>query len=366
MKRAIIGLVATLALVIAAIPFAVASAQEAGPLDHVVISPTTANITSGHTQQFTAVAQDSNNVTIPDLSFTWAVVAGGGTIDGNGLFTAGSADGTFVNTVNVTATQGGITKSAFATVIVTAQILDHVVISPTTADVTVDETEQFTAVGQDSGNVTIPGLPFTWTVVNGGGAIDGNGLFTAGNTTGTFANTVNVTATQDSIARSAFATVIVTDRILDHVVISPVTANITAGSTQQFTAVGQDADNVTIPGLSFTWSVVNGGGTIDANGLFTAGNTTGTFVNTVNVTATQGSITKSAFATVIVTAAAVEKPPVPPGFSHGEKNGWQGGDTPPGWSQGRKTGWDGEDMPPGLNKDNVAQAAGNKGKPGGK
>lgn len=38
----------------------------------------------------------------------------------------------------------------------------------------------------------------------------------------------------------------------------------------------------------------------------------------------------------------------PPGWTSGEKTGWNGGSTPPGWSRGRKAGWGGEQMPPGL------------------
>ena len=41
--------------------------------------------------------------------------------------------------------------------------------------------------------------------------------------------------------------------------------------SQQFTAQGYDADDNPIPNLPFTWSVVDGGGTIDSSGLFTAG-----------------------------------------------------------------------------------------------
>jgi hypothetical protein len=67
--------------------------------------------------------------------------------------------------------------------------------------------------------------------------------------------------------------------------------------TQQYTAVGRDANN-NLVAITPTWSVVNGGGTIGATtGLFTAGSTTGTFTNTVR--ATSGTI--SGNATAIVT-----------------------------------------------------------------
>lgn len=124
---------------------------------------------------------------------------------------------------------------------------------------------------------------------------------------------------------------------LDHVVISPSSANITVGGTQQFTTQGQKASNVAIPNLTYSWAVVAGGGTINNTGLFTAANTTGTYTNTVKVTAVQDSIIKIAYASVTVTAIPA-KPWLSPGWSKGKKSGWQD-DIPPGWSKGKKSGW---------------------------
>jgi hypothetical protein len=78
-----------------------------------------------------------------------------------------------------------------------------------------------------------------------------------------------------------------------------VTPNVTLAinATQQFIAVGKDADG-NVVALTPTWSVVAGGGAIDNAGLFTAGTTPGTFTNTVQ--ATSGSI--SGHATVVVIA----------------------------------------------------------------
>ncbi|HEX5871050.1 MAG TPA: ice-binding family protein, partial [Longimicrobium sp.] len=72
------------------------------------------------------------------------------------------------------------------------------------------------------------------------------------------------------------------------------------------------ANGVVVP-IDPTWSVTNGGGTVPAGStgqtvVFTAGNTTGTFTNTVR--ATQGAISGSA--TVIVTAPPVNPPPPTP------------------------------------------------------
>ena len=57
MKKLVIGIM--LALVLTTIvPFASASA-DAGPMDHVVISPATATVPTSGTQSFAAVGQDA-------------------------------------------------------------------------------------------------------------------------------------------------------------------------------------------------------------------------------------------------------------------------------------------------------------------
>lgn len=138
---------------------------------------------------------------------------------------------------------------------------------------------------------------------------------------------------------------------LDHVVITPNTATVVIGHDQQFTVRGEDSDNLTVDTVSFTWAVVAGGGSITNTGLFTA-NITGNFTDTIKVTATKDGIEKIGYASITVTPAPSEEGQgfVPPGFSKGNKKGWNGGYTPPGWSQGNKNGWNGGDTPPGLSK----------------
>jgi hypothetical protein len=230
--------------------------------------------------------------------------------------------------------------------------LDHVVISPISANVVVGGTQQFTALGQDSNNVTIPDLTYSWAVVAGGGSINGTGAFMAGNITGAFPDTIQVITARDSVIKTAYAsvTIIAAPGLLDHVVISPTSANIVVGGTQQFNAQCQDSNNVTIPGLTYSWAVVAGGGSINGTGLFLAGNVTGAFPDTIQVIVVQDSVTKTAYASVVITAAPVTKPNLPPGWSKGNKNGWDN-DTPPGWSHGEKKGWQ-NGMPPGLAKKN--------------
>lgn len=78
--------------------------------------------------------------------------------------------------------------------------------------------------------------------------------------------------------------------------ISPAVAVVPAGGFIPFTVAGSDqyGNNITLP--SVTWSVQNGGGTIDSTGVFYAGTTLGTFLNTVR--AQTSSIGSTASVTV--------------------------------------------------------------------
>jgi hypothetical protein len=89
------------------------------------------------------------------------------------------------------------------------------------------------------------------------------------------------------------------------VAINPPSASVQTGSTQQFSATVSGTSNTGI-----SWSAT--GGTISSAGLFTAGATAGTFA----VTATSmGDASKSAQASVTLTAPAPPAPPAPPGTS---------------------------------------------------
>ncbi|MBU2595491.1 hypothetical protein KJ713_01490, partial [Patescibacteria group bacterium] len=69
------------------------------------------------------------------------------------------------------------------------------------------------------------------------------------------------------------------------ITVSPSSATLDQGSSQAFTAIAYDSSNIPVPGTVFTWSVVNGGGSIDNSGIFTAGASAGTFSNTIQATA---------------------------------------------------------------------------------
>jgi Ice-binding-like len=269
------------------------SSTDFSPITSVTISPTSATIPVGGTQQFTAVTKDGRGTTITTTTPTWSVT-GGGTITNTGLFTAGATPGT--STISVTCT--GVT--ATATVTVNPGPLATITVTPNPATLPISTNQQFTAVGKDA-NGNVVAITPVWSVVNpvAGTIVAGSGLFTSGTTTGTYTNTVVAT----SGALSGSATVIVTAGALFSITVTPNPDSLPPNAQQQFTAVGKDAGGNVVP-ITPVWSVTAGGGTIVAgSGLFTAGAATGTFPNTVR--ATQGSVFGTA--TVVVSATA----PVP-------------------------------------------------------
>ncbi|MFC1490773.1 Ig-like domain-containing protein, partial [Candidatus Latescibacterota bacterium] len=214
------------------------------------LSPETVSLRTGLTQQFNATAFDENS---DPAEITWAVTGDIGSVDSNGMFTAGSS----ARTGTVTASAVGLSKSSEVTVTVDPVL----VLTPTTVSIHADDTQQFSATATDeNGN---PAL-VEWAASEGIGNVNSNGLFTAGSSAGTG----TVTASAVGLTRTANITVTV-DPVL---VLTPTTLSIHADDTQQFSATATDENgNPTI----VIWATSGDIGTIDANGLFTAGENAG-------------------------------------------------------------------------------------------
>ncbi len=237
----------------------------------VRMAPATSSVPAGGTLQFTATAIYTTN---PAL--TWKVndVAGGnaavGTITNNGLYTA-PATVPSPATVTVKATSvADSSASATATVTITAPQVVAVSVSPTTADVEVSKTATFTATVTGSTNKAV-----TWSVVGGdtNGTITSAGVYTAPATVPNPATVTVKAISQADNTKSATATVTVKPAPVQAVTVAvtPKTASVVTGGTQQFTATVANATDATV-----TWKVNNiaGGdvtvGTITDKGLYTA------------------------------------------------------------------------------------------------
>ena len=267
----------------------------AGGLATITVTPNPQTLDVNESQLFTAVGRDAQGNVVP-ITPVWSVENGGGTINTGGTFTAGTTPGTYAATVR--ATSGAINGSA--TVTVNAGGLASITVTPNPRNLAYNETQQFTAVGRDDEGNVVPINP-VWTVENGGGSISSSGLFTAGTVEGSFVNTVR--ARSGSI--SGYATVNVSQDALATITVTPDPDTLQVRGQRTFTAVGRDGDGDIVP-ITPTWSVVNGGGSINNNGRFTAGNNPGDYNNTVRARADG----VNGFATVVVEAASPPPPPL--------------------------------------------------------
>lgn len=255
------------------------------------ISPGTATVNIGATQQFTATAKDTTGAVMSGVTFSWNTSnSSSATVNASGLVT-GVAPGT----ANITVTAGSITSPA-AIVTVPTPPVASITLNPTSANMVAGDTEQFTATAKDSNGNTLSGVTFTWASSNTSAAtVNSSGLVTA-----VAAGSANITAASGGITSSP-AAVTVNPPPTASVTIGPASPTINVGATQQFTATAKDLKGNPISGATFTWSSSDTAvATIDNNGL-----ATGLKAGSSNITATSGGVTSSADVLTVVQPASV-------------------------------------------------------------
>ncbi len=164
-----------------------------------------------------------------------------------------------------------------------------VAISPATVALVPGATRQFTAAVTGTDNTAVT---FSVTESNGG-SITASGLYTAPAAAGSFH--VVAASVADPTKKSTAVVVVVPPGVT--ITLSPASASVLLGATQQFTATVTGSANTAV-----TYSVTEAsGGTLTAGGLYTAPGAAGTF----HVVATSAADTsKTGTATVTVTSGA--------------------------------------------------------------
>ena len=196
-------------------------------LTTIAVSPPSASVQTGATQQFSATAKDQFGQPLsPQPTSTWSV-SGGGSISSSGLFTAGSSVG---GPFTVTASSGGVSGTASVTV-TASPVLTSITVSPASATVQTGATQQFSATGKDQfGQPMSPQPSFTWSV-SGGGSISSSGLFTAGSSAG---GPFTVTATSGSVHGTASVTVTAPSQDFS-LSVTPASRTVSRGGTATYT-----------------------------------------------------------------------------------------------------------------------------------
>jgi PKD repeat protein len=268
-----------------------------GVLDHVKVIPSTVEPEVNGSQQFTAEGMDAYDNPIPEAQLTWEVAERVGSITSNGMFTAGTEVGVYDPAIIVTAILDGHSAKTTVPINVKHGPLDLVEVTPSVVTLGVGESQQFTAEAMDAYGNSIPEAHLVWEIEEGAGSITSNGLFTAGQKAG---KGVTAIATLNGNSVKGTASVTLKSGPLHYVKLSPETAGLYYGQSQQFTAEAFDAYDNPIPNVELAWEVIGGVGIITSNGLFTAGTGAGTVQATVVVTVESNGLSASATAVVTI------------------------------------------------------------------
>ena len=155
--------------------------QPTGELASYYVTPTDSLLLSGATVQLSAAGLDTHYYTTQGEQVAWTVSEGGGTVDENGLFTAGAESGASL----VTADDGWAAGTAYITTVST----------PDAITLTNEDTgAALTSLNPDPGeqvnlkasavyrnlDLTAQDTCFTWTADPAVGTVDETGVFTAG------------------------------------------------------------------------------------------------------------------------------------------------------------------------------------------
>ena len=274
-------------------------------LTSIAVSPSTASVAVNGTQQFTASAKDQfGNSLTTQPTFTWSVVSGGvGTISTGGLYSAGATAGS----ATIHAVSGSVTGSASVTVSATNQAPTVATPASASPNPVTGKTTALSVLGADDGGEA--NLTYTWADTGPTGVtFSANGTNASKASTATFTQAGSYTFTvtiKDAGGLTTTSSVAVTvSQTLTSIVVTPATASINTGTTQQFAASAKDQfGNSLTTQPTFTWSVVSGGvGTISTSGLYTAGSTAGS----ATIHAVSGAVTGSASVTVTAASSTVK------------------------------------------------------------
>src|ERR1041385_8648297 len=302
------------------------------PVASVTVSPTAASLIVGGTQQLSATPKDANGNVLSGRTITWTSNNSGvATVNASGL-----VGGVAAGSATVTATSEG--KSGTATITVTAAppppppppsaVTDLAVAGVTDSSATVSFTEVNDGTGQPAKyDVRFATGTISWgsatEVTRGSCSTPVSGTTIGARRTCTvlglssstaygfqlvaYRGTLGVDAVFGALSNAVTATTAAgAPKPVATVTMSPATASVLVGATQQFIATLRDANGTVLTGRTVTWtSSALTVATVSTGGLASA-----LLAGTATITATSEG--KSGTATLTVTA----QPPVSGGWGH--------------------------------------------------
>ena len=259
-------------------------------LDRVILEPAAPTVEVTKAQQFTALAYDRFDNSIPGLTYVYRADDGAGQIDAGGIFSAGTVAGTYDGAVTVEVSQDESTAVASVNVTVAPGPLDSVSLDPAATSLEVTAVQQFTAAAFDEFDNPIPGLTYVYSAEGGAGQIGSGGNLSAGTVAGTYEGAVTVEVAQDGSTAVASATVTVAPGPLDHVIIDPAGRRWKSPFLSGLRPQHFDRFDNPIPGLTYVYDADEKAGQVDAGGIFSAGTVAAAYDGAVTVQVSQGSL----------------------------------------------------------------------------
>ena len=225
----------------------------AATLVSIVVTPANPSIASGTTQQFIATgiftAGPAQNLT---TSVTWnssstSIATISNAVGFNGLATSSS-----VGVTTISATLGAV--SGNTTLTVTAATLVSIAVTPVNPSIARGLNQQFMATGTfTSGPTQDLTSSVNWTSSNTGIATISNAAGSHGLATSSTVGSTTITATKGAVSGNTLLTV--TAATLVSIAVTPATASIHVGDTQQYIATGTfTAGPTQILTTSVTWT----------------------------------------------------------------------------------------------------------------
>jgi len=212
------------------------------PVQTVTVTPAVDTLALGATRSKSAVLRDAAGALLTDRTVAWTssnvTIA---TVSSTGVVTARAP-----GTASIVATSEG--RVGAATVVVLARLADAVTLTPLTATLVVGATQQIAAQVTDPLGTLLVGRPIVYrsdaaTVAS----VDANGLVTA-LTPGVARITVI------SEGKSAVATITVIAEPVATLAVSPTTASLLIGATQQLSVTARSAAGALISGRPIAWT----------------------------------------------------------------------------------------------------------------
>jgi len=278
------------------------------------VSPRTVTLETNQLIQFRAHGRTGSGDSV-GAAVTWST--SGGTILPDGRFSA-AAIGTYT-VVGQNRIRGDLqVDTSLVTVVRRNTKLVGVEISPTSVSLTPGVSQTFTAVGRVRGGGVAP-IGVNWGAT--GGFIDAGGTYVAGDTAGTY----RVTATNTAGTLADTVTVTITappapppppppaEPVLAKVILKPIGVTLATGTRKQFITYGTTTTGDSVP-VSVVFKAT--GGTVTADGLFTAGQTAGNY----RIIASSGALAD----TSAITISSPLGSGTPTGIPFGPYDTWAG------------------------------------------